>query len=861
MPPGARARTLTTALVEEAVLLNASGAPARAEALLRRAARMLEREEPSGELDVLRARVLVTRARSRVLRGDRAGAFAALDDADRLLDGAPPNPVESLAVVQRAGLHGQVGEWVEAAALLEGLPVTRDVAPRTRCLLRLNLGLSYQFLGRYPQSEAHLRRAHQDAVALAQHDLAQAAVHNLGRLRMLLGDLPAAMRSMEQANRMDGGALPPTADLDRARVLAEAGLVDRALSSLDEAEAGARAGGLAHDLAEIDLERARLALLRHELPEARRRAARAERGFTRRVEPAWAVRASLLSLHCRLVAGRRLPEVAEGLTRLADGPATASAVGAEAAVLAAEANARTGRLDEATRQLGRPEVRRSAAFPVRLQRHLATAELRRAEGRTAVASRELYRSAEQLVREQARHSTLDSRTAVALHTGRLRDAHVALALSGGSAGEVFAVTELWRAVSHRLPPVTGSPDPEVARLTADARRLHAEARESEDPAHRAELLRAARRAQVAAEREQAASAADVDTTSSRPVRPVTVGALRPHLRDSDTGVLGLFHHRGEMYAVTVTHRGAQLTQVRDRTRLVAASQRLRVDLATRRHAAGTPFAAAVDRSLRRAAAQVGDALADVIPSTDRIVVLPSQVTSSMPWRLVPGMAGRPLVVAPSATFWTRRREQSARVAASSPRVTALAGPDLPQAGQEVLDVAEAWGAGARHLAPGEATGAALAVAVRDSDVVHVAAHGVHEDENPLFSSVLMADGPAWVHDLQRAGVGARHVVLSSCEVGRTYLREGDEGLGLTAGLLSSGVHAVVGAVAPVGDVESHAVMTRYHRLLAAGIDAASALEAASADVPDGPLFAVYGSDLRVMPARNDLTSEVSPGRP
>ncbi len=756
----------------------------------------------------------------------------------------PADHVHSLVVVQRAGLHGRVGEWERTRELLEGVSLTAEVAPRTRCLLHLNLGLTYQFLGRYHDSDVRLRRAHQDAVALGFPDLAAAALHNRGRLQMLLGNLPRALALMEQARELGGDLLPPAAVLDRARVLSEAGLIDQAMEALEEGEQAARAGGIAHDVAEADLERARLALLRHEHADARGFAARAERRFARGSETAWAVRASLLRLQAELLLGRNPSATATTLSALADGPAGSSAVGAEAAVLAAEASALVGNVDEARRQLARPEVRRAAAFPLRLQRTLALAQLHDAEGRPDLVRRELRRGAHRLAVEQARHTSIDSRTAAALHTSRLRDAHLDLAIASGSPAQVFDATELWRGVSQRLPPLVASHDVELARLTADARRLHAEAFDAPDPSRRAALEAAAREAERAVARRDWEESGAAHPHAEE--RPVTVAALRPLLDQARSGLLSLFIHRGLLWAVTVTPSGAKLTRVPDGARVVEAAARLRADLATRRLARGTALEEVIERSMLRTAASLGEVLAPVLPRAHRLVIIPSASLASLPWRLVPGIRGRIVTVAPSATFWARR-SSSTRHPGQEQRVAALAGPGLSRAVSEVRDVERAWGIGPAVGQSGVATGAQLRKALSDSTIVHVAAHGIHQDESPLFSSVVMGDGPVFAHEFQRTGIGAEHVVLSSCEVGRTHVRAGDEALGLTASLLATGVRSVVAAVGPVGDEDAHTVMSAYHQVLAQGLDAAEALEIASAGVEEGRLFCAYGADWAAAP--------------
>ncbi|MGL4744893.1 MAG: CHAT domain-containing protein, partial [Phycicoccus sp.] len=774
-----------TRLVEEAVLANNAGTPVRAEACLRRAVQLLDRVPPDPATPELRAHVDITLAVALYTRGERLHAFAALDRADALLDGLPPAPMHSYAVAQRASLHGRSGGWDVARELLESIDVTRpEVAPRTRALVHLNLGLAYQFLGRYSESDGRLRRAHQLAAAHGFADFSAAATHNRGRLQMLLGNLPQALALMEQAQEAGPGLLPPAALLDTARVLAEAGLVDQALRRLDEGAAAARRGRVVHDLAESDLERARLALLRGEPDAARQYATRSGTRFAGIGEPAWATRAAILRMDADLTRGRHVAAIAEEATRLAGGEAQRSAMAAEAALLAAEACARSGRLAEAQQALALPAARRSRSFPLRLRRGLATAILHRARGDDRLARSALRRGATQLATEQARYTSLDSRTAVALHTRRLRDLHLEMALESGSATEVFAVTELWRSVSQRISPVTPSSDPEVAHLTADARRLHAEAATESSSHRRAGLEAQARYAEEAiARRDLHLVMGHLGRGRAPNVRPTTVNALGPLLAATGTGVLGLFSHRGRLRAVTVTGRGVSVRVIPESDRIADVALRIRADLAALRHAAGTAMVDAVNRSLRRDSDDLGALLAPVLPDTRRLVILSSRGVTSVPWRLVPGIAERTVTVAPSATFWAaRRRDACPEATARTVTSAAFAGPGLRRADDEVRAVAGAWGRAGRFVAGEAATGHALAEALHHETLVHVAAHGTHHDESPLFSSVHMADGPQWIHEVQRVGVGADHVVLSSCEVGRTHLREGDEGLGLTAGL-------------------------------------------------------------------------------
>jgi CHAT domain-containing protein len=171
---------------------------------------------------------------------------------------------------------------------------------------------------------------------------------------------------------------------------------------------------------------------------------------------------------------------------------------------------------------------------------------------------------------------------------------------------------------------------------------------------------------------------------------------------------------------------------------------------------------------------------------------------------------------------------------------AVAGPDLGRADQEVADVALSW-PGCETLTGTEATGEAFLNAINGAHLVHVAAHGRHERESPLFSSIKLVDGPVVGYDLDRVSQSPQQVVLSACELGLATVRPGDEALGLTRALLHSGTSTIISGVAKVSDAGAADLMVDYHRRLAAGAAPAyalaEALEAAAEPIP----FACFGA--------------------
>lgn len=70
------------------------------------------------------------------------------------------------------------------------------------------------------------------------------------------------------------------------------------------------------------------------------------------------------------------------------------------------------------------------------------------------------------------------------------------------------------------------------------------------------------------------------------------------------------------------------------------------------------------------------------------------------------------------------------------------------------------------------------------------------------------------------------VVLSSCDLGLTDVRPGDETFGMVTALLAAGAGTVVASVARIADDTAMAAMVGYHQAVAGGRAPAAALATA-----------------------------------
>jgi CHAT domain-containing protein len=206
-----------------------------------------------------------------------------------------------------------------------------------------------------------------------------------------------------------------------------------------------------------------------------------------------------------------------------------------------------------------------------------------------------------------------------------------------------------------------------------------------------------------------------------------------------------------------------------------------------------------------------------------LVVIPTGALHLLPWPALPSCRGRAVAVAPSAGIWLQAATRPTGENTADNGITVLAaGPGVAHARQELLDLAEIYPA-ARRLSGSAATARSVASALDGASLAHVIAHGTFRADNPLFSSLRLADGPLTVYELERLSQAPRRVVLSACNAGLAAVRPGNELMGVSSALFALGTTTLVASVLLVGDRETGRLMVDFHRNLAKGLDAPSAL--------------------------------------
>ncbi|MFL6163387.1 MAG: CHAT domain-containing protein [Jatrophihabitantaceae bacterium] len=825
---------------------NNAGRPARALPLLRGALDAVPAADGRPEVAELSARIWISIATSESELGGLAKGLAALTQAQ-------PHVSTAQQPALQAWLDNQLGFMlVRGGKVSDGLnhlnaavDLLEHVDPAMSYSILLNRGTTHLFRGDLRSARTDLTQAVQ--VARDQHTpTAEAkAQHNLGYLEFLAGNLATGLRMMDEILELDADVSAAVILLDRARVMIEAGLHRDADASLRRAGELFRAARLFKDVGEVELARAECALLDGEVAAARRLASSARDRFRRRGNERGRREAELLLLQADLAAGRPGRRLAPVALRLAEEYRTEllNTQARTAQLIAAEALLRAGLVAEAGEVArGAGMIRGGDSISARLQTRLVRGRLHWANGDRTAARREIRTGLAELARHQARFGSIDVQTAGAVHGRALAEANVSLALAEGRPRAVLAAVELSRATSSRIQPVVAPDDPAVADLLAELRRLTEELRGlSSDPAAAAKVAGGRRRMTEIEQLLRAQSWHWQGTGDSE--RAASPDEILGCLAESAAVGVTYFEVERALHGLVASPAGLRLVALGAAAPVFEWIRRIRADLDML--ALGglpEPIANAVRRSLRRSLDGIDRAIVGPLELPDsRLVLSPTGPLAVLPWGLLPSLRSRPVVVVPSGTAWllARTDRTTGRPVNGAAAMRTFAGPGLAHAETEAASVAALWSQ-ASAVVGVAANRAAVKAALAEARLVHLAAHGTHNAENPLFSSVRLADGPVFAYELDQSAGSAEHVVLSACELGQATIRPGDEALGLTSVLLHLGTRSVISGVAKVHDRVAAEVMLRYHKALADGIESDRALAEACAvsDELPAPLVCV-----------------------
>lgn len=131
----------------------------------------------------------------------------------------------------------------------------------------------------------------------------------------------------------------------------------------------------------------------------------------------------------------------------------------------------------------------------------------------------------------------------------------------------------------------------------------------------------------------------------------------------------------------------------------------------------------------------------------------------------------------------------------------------------------------------DATRAAVAGAIRDADVLHLACHGRARLDEPLRSHLVLNDGELTLEEILSSRLTARLAVLAACETAMPGTDLPDEVVALPTGLVQAGVATVVAAMWACDELATALLLTEFYRLWP-GLPAAVALAEAQRRLRD-----------------------------
>ncbi|HKA98936.1 MAG TPA: CHAT domain-containing tetratricopeptide repeat protein [Streptosporangiaceae bacterium] len=660
---------------------------------------------------------------------------------------------------------------------------------------------------------------------------------NRGLVAALFGKVPEALAHYDAAEKMYdvAGARPAELSQVRSAALLAVGLYADALHHGQEAVGLLRSQGASAAFRADALVRAAEAALAAGDPKlASTYATEAVRLFRRQGRERGETLARLEVVRARYATGersRRLLREAAAVAATAERHRLAEA--SEAHLRAAQVALALGDLAAGPHLVRASRARSRGAALSRVLGWHAAALRAQAAGRRRAVFEACERGLQLLDAYQLTLGALEMRAAATAHGRALAEIAIREALAADEPRMLLRWTERWRATIFTIPPVRPPGDDELATELAVLRRL----------TRRLNEATAEGRATGALERERRRVEDEVRRRVLRTSGPSAEADSKRIDIDEVPAALGeirlaeIVRFDGRLHVLVVTPAGVRRyaagtweSAVREAEFSRFALRRLAYHTRLGTGRASLPAAlAALEASAGRLQDQLLAGAVDELGGGP-LVIVPPAALHPVPWGALPALADRAVTVAPSALTWLRGRGIEPP---SDRAVAVVVGPGLEGGVAEAAALTDRY-PDADVLAAGTATADKVLASLEGRWLAHIAAHGTFRADNPLFSSLAMADGPLTVHDLQRLRRAPYRLMLSCCDSGVTASAGADEMLGLIAALGQLGTAAVIAPVVAVNDAATVPLSLAVHERLAGGATASEALRDARRTMPDDP---------------------------
>jgi tetratricopeptide (TPR) repeat protein len=802
---------LALALRAQAWLQRAQFEATGAKRLLDEAAAVARRHRLGATL----ADVLMTRAVVNQELGNLTGAQRDLDAAEPLVGG--DREVE--LTFQSAVLQQNIGRLSRAATAYQKLLADQRTSARLRVAAANNLALIESQHGRHGEALRLVDEAGRLAPEVGPQPVAT-VLETYAWVTVHAGRLADGIRLFEAAAHAFEAAGLPLGEhyVEYADALMDLRLIPEASQAARSAAEEFRLGSVPLMGAEAELRVAQLALLSGDPEAAETASTAAAQSFQRQGRRGWQARATLVRAEARLQAGAITAtdlRDARRVCRTLERQGTLSyAVGAY--LIAGRIAAGLGRRRDALAALSRAtELARRSPVLVRMRGSVAGAMAAALTADDAGVLNFCRRGLSDLARHRTALPSVELRALASGHGEELGQLGLEVMVRGGSPPRVLDWMERTRAaglLAIEAPGGTDVDDLEALRgIHAELNSLAAGARSVTLP----EPLLARQKTiedRIRRTSWQRRSESQAVTATIRPARLRQLLAGRTLVEYGNLGgtLIAVVVEPRRSRIVTLGPAAAVLDQVRT---LFFALRRMTQPLPE-----SSLDAARLSADLRLA--RLRTLLLEPLGVTAgaELVIVPVGDLHGIPWS---ALRDAPVSLAPSASLWSRTR-QAALAHPGGGATVLVEGPNLAGATTEVRRLRALY-PGATAISPPDSTAQTVLRHLDGAGLVHLACHGWLRSDNPLFSSLVLSDGPLTLRELQTSGVAPHRIVLASCQSGADVAYAGDEVLGFISSLLARGTAGVVASVAAIPDVAAVDLMSALHERIAAGKSLAHAL--------------------------------------